>query len=260
MSRAAGSAVDSGKEELFVRHPGWRDYPWLAQASSTRAFLRPGETAIEQTRRLLDLLGAPKDVAVIDGQQRHTNRINAVTAEDVRAARAEGYRRFPETDGLVTTEPGAALAIFTADCVPVCIADPVRRAIANVHAGWRGSLANIAGRAVAALCAAGSRAADLEVWLGPSICGRSYEVSEELVEQFAEACASAAQDGYAISDGRLLNLQAVNSWQLLRSGVRPERITDSGICTLEQSGRFPSYRVEQQQAGRIVTVMALLPR
>jgi copper oxidase (laccase) domain-containing protein len=119
----------------------------------------------------------------------------------------------------------------------VLLHDPVRRALALVHAGWRGTAAGIAARAVEALGHEyGSRPADLVAGVGPGICGRCYEVGEEVAERFAPAfvCPSPA--------GRwLLDLAAANVAQLEAAGVPAGRVHVHGACTRE-SGVLPSHR------------------
>jgi polyphenol oxidase len=140
-------------------------------------------------------------------------------------------------DALVTDRPGVALLATFADCYPVLLHDPVRRTLALAHAGWRGTAAGIAARAVEALGREyGSRPGDLVAGVGPGICGRCYEVGDEVAERFQPAflCPSPA--------GRwLLDLAAANRAQLEAAGVPAERVHVHGACTRE-SDVLPSHR------------------
>ena len=140
-------------------------------------------------------------------------------------------------DALVTDRPDVPLLATFADCYPVVVHDPVRRSLALVHAGWRGTAAGIAARAVEALFREyGSQPADLVAGLGPGICGCCYEVGEEVAERFDPAFVRPSPAGR-----RLLDLAAANRAQLEAAGVRAERVHDHGVCTRE-SGVLPSHR------------------
>ena len=140
-------------------------------------------------------------------------------------------------DALVTDRAGVPLLATFADCYPVVLHDPVRRTLALAHAGWRGTAAAIAGRAVEALrLEYGSRPWDLVAGVGPGICGRCYEVGEEVAERFEPAfvCPSPA--------GRwLLDLASANRAQLEAAGVQAERVHVHRACTRE-SDVLPSHR------------------
>jgi polyphenol oxidase len=140
-------------------------------------------------------------------------------------------------DGLVTDRPDVPLLAAFADCYPVLLYDPVRRALALAHAGWRGTAAGVAARAVEALVREyGCRPADLVAGIGPGICGRCYEVGEEVAERFDPACVRPSPAGRA-----LLDLAAANRAQLEAAGVASERVHVHGACTME-SDVLPSHR------------------
>jgi len=140
-------------------------------------------------------------------------------------------------DAVVTDRPGLPLLATFADCYPVLLHDPVRRSLALVHAGWRGTAAGIAARAVEALRREyGSRPGDLVAGIGPGICGRCYEVGEEVADRFDPAFVRPSPAGRA-----LLDLAAANRAQLKAAGVPVERVHVHGICTRE-SRVLPSHR------------------
>jgi YfiH family protein len=151
-----------------------------------------------------------------------------------------------EGDAIISGEPGVAIGIRTADCVPILMADPVTRMIACVHAGWRGTAANIAGETVEALRSRGCRASDLHVAIGPSIGSCCYEVGPEVVRHFEKWGSDQAI--------RKLDLPAINELQLRLAGVR--EIWRSGECTYCQPARFFSYRRDKEQAGRMLSFVS----
>jgi len=141
-------------------------------------------------------------------------------------------------DALVTDRPGLPLLATYADCCPVLLFDPGRRALALVHAGWRGTAAGVARAAVDALVRDyGCRPADLVAGLGPGICGACYEVGEEVAAAFEPECLRPS----ANPGRRLLDLPAANRRQLESAGVPAGRIEVHGACTRERAD-LPSHR------------------
>jgi YfiH family protein len=140
-------------------------------------------------------------------------------------------------DALITDRPGLPLLATFADCYPVLLFDPGRRALALAHAGWRGTAAGIALRAVGALRREyGCRPGDLLAGVGPGICGRCYEVSGEVACRFGPGCVRALPGGRF-----LLDLAAANRAQLQAAGVPPEQVHVHGACTRERAD-LPSHR------------------
>ena len=149
----------------------------------------------------------------------------------------------------ITDQPGLALAIAAADCVPILIVDGVQRVIAAAHAGWRGSLMGIATQTVKALSERfGSRTRDLWAGLGPSAGGCCYEVDgvvlDPLKEKFPDwrSVVRERQNGRA-----LLDLHELNHLQLAEAGVPPNQIYRMDTCTICQPDRFHSYRREGRE-------------
>jgi hypothetical protein len=154
----------------------------------------------------------------------------------------------PEADGLVTNEPGSALTITVADCVPVYLYDPVQQAIGLLHAGRAGTELNIAAQGVARLNVTyGSELAHIRAFIGPSAGPERYEVSTEIAANWSANGLPA--------NGRLLDLWGANRQQLIAAGLSVNNILIEGICTLADS-RFFSYRSGDVQA-RNVAVLAL---
>lgn len=149
-------------------------------------------------------------------------------------------------DALLEDTPGAVVAVKTADCVPILMVDEARRAVAAVHAGWRGTAARIAQRAVEAMkIRFGSAPEDLHAALGPAIGECCFEVGPEVAEQFGR-------------HGRVhVDLESENRAQLLQAGVTGRRIYASKLCTMCEAGEFHSYRRDREGAGRMYSFVGL---
>ena len=162
----------------------------------------------------------------------------------------------PEADVSVTETPGQLLAIETADCLPLLIADPVARRVAAVHAGWRGTAAGVSRAAVSALVASGSKPGDLFVALGPAIGPCCYEVGRDVEQAFGPEGARYFVPGRA--ERKHLDLADANRDQLIEMGVRPDRIDALNLCTRCRGDLFFSYRRDSAEAGRMISVIGLL--
>ena len=145
-----------------------------------------------------------------------------------------------EGDALLEDNPGSVVAVKTADCIPVLLADERHRAVAAVHAGWRGTAAGIAALAVNAMRERfGTRPEDLHAAIGPGIGACCYEVGPEVSVHFG-------------GQGRgRIDLSAANRGQLEGAGLAPARIYESGFCTMCLAGEFHSYRRDGDAAGRL---------
>ncbi|MGB9458551.1 MAG: peptidoglycan editing factor PgeF [Bryobacteraceae bacterium] len=150
-------------------------------------------------------------------------------------------------DALLENTPGAVVAVKTADCVPLLLVDPRHRAVAAVHAGWRGTVAGIARRAVAALGAQfGVRAGDLHAAIGPAIGKCCYEVGAEVAAQFG-------------LNGRAhIDLAEEVRRQLEAAGVGVQRIYVAGLCTKCRADEFHSFRRDGAAAGRLYSFAGIV--
>jgi len=157
----------------------------------------------------------------------------------------------PEADGLVTAMTGVVLCIFTADCVPVLLADSESGVIGALHAGWRGALAGIAGAGVRAMVRQGARPGAIRALLGPSIGACCYEVEIELARRFQHAYAHVHPSDR--TDKAYLDLRSIVAHQLAAAGLAREGIENIGPCTGCESERYFSRRA----AGGAVTGLQL---
>jgi len=268
--------------------------PWLAHGFSTR---------IDNAR---SAAGAPFNLGFTDADSR-----SVVAARRIRFAAAVGAadwpllaaRQFhsdvihviaeprapsdpPRADALLTQIPGVLLTVQTADCVPILLVDTRRRAIAAIHAGWRGTLARIVQKVLGKMrMTFGTRSADIIAAMGPSIGPCCYEVGPEVAQAFAGQFGAAKEwfegpfdrlssgeepnplpwlnmmpPGHQPAPPRVqLDLRAANRWQLLDAGVPPARIAVSPLCTACRTDLLFSYRREAA-TGRLMSAIGIRAR
>lgn len=174
-------------------------------------------------------------------------------AELVRAA-AVGPQTQADAVLWLSGDPCSAIpAVRTADCVPILLQDSPGAAVAAVHAGWRGTAAEIARRAVEALVELGVSAGDLHATIGPAIGRCCYEVGEEVVETVAAACGVPEEAICSVDRGRSrLDLAEANRLQLREAGLPSGAIQVCPWCTACMPGWFFSHRRQGVDAGRMM--------
>jgi YfiH family protein len=173
-----------------------------------------------------------------------------VTVKQVHSVIVEPHRRgtgcIAEADGITSVLAGIALGVKTADCLPVLIVDPQNRAVAAVHAGWRGVAGAIALCAIAQLRERfGSHAGELQIAIGPGIGPCCFEVGPEVAEKFGR-------------EGRVkIDLSAFLSRQLASSGIPEGNIHSARLCTVCHPQLFHSFRRDGETAGRMMSVVGI---
>jgi YfiH family protein len=199
--------------------------------------------------RFLAAIGAP-GWPIIKLKQIHSGTV--IDVEDTSAA-SEAV----PGDAAVTSLRGVALAIQTADCVPILIADGEGRAVAAIHAGWRGTAARIAQSAVVRLCERFQlEAKSLRAAIGPHIGVCCYEVGEEVVDMIANPAAIERRPEWAKPH---LNLTVANLEQLLTAGIPETQIETSTLCTRCREDLFHSYRRDGKRMGHLLSVIGIAP-
>jgi len=261
--------------------------PWLVHGFSTRPggvspqdgeeVLNLGftewdtkENVLENRRRFQSALGAT-DLNLISLKQIHSDVIHFF-----KAAPAEPC----QGDASATDRPGLLLGVQTADCVPILLVDPKKRAVAAVHAGWRGTLARIVVKAIGQMqMEFKTKPADLLAAIGPSIGACCYEVGTEVATQFLSQFAEAPEwfDEFRTGDepnpiqwlnmmppghqpppkNVLLDLKKANRAQLVDAGLRSENIFVNDLCTACRRDLLFSYRKEGAVSGRLMSVVGI---
>ena len=285
----------NGVEWLPV--PGW-DLPWLWAGFSTRKGGRSHaycaddaagelnlgfteaddrEVVLANRRLLAQAVTSDASTPLIPLRQFHSNCI-------VHAVRADAARAHPhQADGQMTNEPGLLLAIQTADCIPVLVADRKRRAVAAFHAGWRGTVKRIVESGVGSMrLAFGSQPQDLIAAIGPGIGLCCYAVGEEVLSEFESQFSYArelfkevfdsdpvrkkypmlfltqrAPGHSAIGPNLHVDLIEANRRQLLAAGLKPQAIQVIGGCTQCHTDLFFSHRGSHGHTGRMMAVIGI---
>lgn len=228
------------------------------------------EHILRNREALCQLLGISDNHLLMPHQTHHT-RVAMIDEAFLALSAAEQQEALEDTDALMTNVAGVCIGVSTADCIPILLHDPDHHAVCAVHAGWRGTMARIATKAVAAMAQAyGSHPSALIAQIGPGISLDSFEVGQEVYDAFSAAGfeMSAISRRYPVDSKALsesfagsktneekwhIDLPACNRQQLIDSGLRLEAITLSGICTYQQCHTFFSARRLGIHSGRIFT-------
>ena len=267
--------------------------PWLLHGFSTRA---GGTSALSKSRvlnlgytnwdsRATVLRNRGKFLEALQTQATPLATLRQVHSDIVRVVTGSAAEPL-QGDAMIAQQADIVLGVQTADCVPILLVDTRLRAIAAVHAGWRGTLARIAAKAVGRMrLEFGTNPADIIAALGPSIGRCCYEVGSEVAQAFSGQFAGAADwfdgpferlsvaespdflpwltmmpPGHAPPPERVqLDLRAANCWQLVDAGVRRRNIAGSTLCTACRTDLFFSYRREGPQTGRMLAAIGLRP-
>lgn len=163
-------------------------------------------------------------------------------------------------DALISNTANVLLTVKTADCVPVLIADPATRAVAAVHAGWRGTSESIVKHAIAKMVREyGAGAADMRAAIGPAARACCYEVGSDVISVFKERFPDAEQLLTTTRDGHArIDLHRANYAQLTEAGLAPDHIHVAPLCTMDRNELFFSYRREKKLHGRVGRLMSVI--
>ena len=253
------------------RVAAWAEYGWLRHGFSTRfggrskvygddslnvGWTREDDPALvgENRRLLVEAVGGTGRATTL--RQMHGTRVHVVREAGPGYEDEQG-RALLEGDGLATNVPGVLLGIQTADCVPVMLVDVDRRAVAVLHAGWRGTAAEMVRHGVERMRREyGSRPEAMVAAVGPSIGACCYAVGEEVRAAFAARFAYADE----LFAGDRLDLWEANRRQLLESGLPTEHVTVLAECTgcahtLAGERKYFSHRVDRGVTGRMMSLL-----
>ncbi|MCZ8511244.1 peptidoglycan editing factor PgeF [Paenibacillus filicis] len=223
------------------------------------------ETAdvIENRTRLAAALRVPFDACTY-AEQVHGKEIQVVTREYRGAGRTSREEALQNKDGFVTNEPGIILHALFADCVPLLFFDPVRKAAGLAHAGWKGTVLQIAKATVETMSAAyGSKPRDILAAIGPSIGACCYEVDDGVISRVDKIAAELpvyVEEPFYVSKGNgkyMLNLQQLNRQIMIKAGILPSNIECTGLCTSCRTELFYSHRKENGKTGRMAAWIGL---
>ena len=218
------------------------------------------ENIYENRRRFLALFAG--DWTLTGCWQTHSADVRVVHSEPEAQPKPGVLGDAEYCDALISNTPKILLAVKTADCVPILLADPSTGAFAAVHAGWRGTSASIVVRAIEQLRREyGARAQDLRAAIGPAANACCYEVGREVIGLFKERFTQADHLFTPTRDGRArIDLQGANRDQLIAAGVAPDRLHVAPLCTMDRTDLFFSYRREKNLHGRVGRLMSVIGR
>lgn len=250
----------------FYRFKQFDDYPECIHAVSTKLVSEPyafslalhtGEdeaSIINNRKKVSSLLGLGEELDFIVANQTHSDHIKVVTEKETK-----GWKGIEDAvadcDALITSKKGVVLTILTADCVPVLLYDKEKEVVAAIHAGWKGTEANIVAKTVEKMIEVyGSDPKDIMAGIAPSIGRCCYEVGEDVVQHFFDT----PEAFNSIGEKYMLDLPLLNKKQLLDVGVSESSIEMSDVCTACEVERFFSYRKEQGCSGRFMSMIGLI--
>lgn len=223
-----------------IRVRGWQRLAWLAHGWTSRA---AGDFRRLPARDELNTRLGVTGMELRLPRQVHSNRLH-LTDLIVPPER-------PEADGMLSDQEGSLLGVRTADCLALLFVDRRRRAVAAVHAGWRGTVQRIAANAVERMRGEfGSVPEEMEVAIGPGIGPCCFEVGGEVAGQFHPGVVAGCKNPR-------VDLDAANRRQLLEAGIPAEKIWSSNLCTHCSPRQFFSHRRDGDSAGRMLAVIGV---
>lgn len=227
---------------------------------NVNAYCGDDPTAVSTNRQsLCDKLGLESPDRLIIPHQTHSIEIRHIGKEYLTLSAEVRQMIIDGVDGVMTDQPGICMGVSTADCIPLLLYDTAHRAVCAVHAGWRGTIARIAQKAIAEMRAAyGTRPGELLAVIGPGISRRHFEVGDEVYGAFEAAGFDMTRIAERY-DKWHIDLPACNRLQLEAAGVVSDHITDTGICTYSQADEYFSARRLGTDSGRIYTGIIIRP-
>jgi len=249
----------------FYRFASFGKYESLIHAVTKRSELYPYDFSLalhtgEEKREIIHnrevlakQLNADENVHFIVANQTHSDHIKVIEKSETKGWKSLGDA-IEDCDALITQEKDVVLTVLTADCVPVLLYDPRNEVVAAVHAGWKGTEAEIVSKTVLKMQERfGCRAEDMIAAVAPSIGRCCYEVGEDVAKHFFEF-----PESYTVKGEKyMLDLPYINKSQLLKAGLSEENIEMSAVCTACEVGDYFSYRKEQGCSGRFMSLIGM---
>jgi YfiH family protein len=213
----------------------------------------PADTIIANRNELAAILESKETLCFIVANQTHSDHIKIITQKETKGWKSLSDA-IEDCDALITDIKGVMLTVLTADCVPILLYDKHNEIIAAVHAGWKGTKAQIVSKTVQKMKEIyHSDPKDIIAGIAPSIGRCCYEVGKDVAQYFFDTPEGFSSKG----DKYMLDLPLINKRQLLETGIPEENIEMSNICTACEVERFFSYRKEQGCSGRFMSMIGM---
>ncbi|HXG52537.1 MAG TPA: peptidoglycan editing factor PgeF [candidate division Zixibacteria bacterium] len=255
---------NDGAQINCLKVPSWSGYPGLIHGffgrrggrsrgpfAGLNVSMRVGDDPAVVTDNFCDM---KRSAGIHSGRVIVMRQVHGDGIVEVRDA---SLKEAGEADGMISALPNVYLGVLTADCVPILLLAPRERVVAAVHAGWRGTLAGIAAKAVERLEQRfGVSPRAVEAALGPSIGACCYEVKEDVSRPLAERWGGVAERSTRVAEGRIfVDLRRINRGILEQCGVPPQRVHEIGPCTSCAAQDFFSFRRERRETGRQISLI-----
>ncbi len=204
------------------------------------------ECVAENYRILGEALGFSIEKLVLT-RQTHSDIVRPVTMED--AGKGLVHHAYPECDALITNTPGVGLVVFTADCTPILLHDPITGAVGAVHAGWRGTALGLVYKTVASMAENfGCQPESIRAAIGPNIAQCCFRTDADVPNAMIEALGAEAEPFIQKQQEKFyVNLKEINALWLKKAGVK--HIEISPLCTACRQDLFWSHRRMGQNRG-----------
>jgi YfiH family protein len=252
----------------FYKFKCFEKYSYLIHAVTNRSMnfpydfsmaLHTGENKnkiIGNRKIIASHLKSDENLHFIVANQTHSDHIKIITKKE-----AKGWESLEDAvedcDALITNVKGIVLTILTADCVPVLLYDNEKKVVAAVHAGWKGTKANIVAKTVLKMKEIyACNPENIVAAVAPSIGSCCYEVGEDVAKYFFDILKGVTKR----EDKYMLDLPYINKYQLLESGLKEEHIEMSNVCTACDFERYFSYRKEKGCSGRFMSIIGMLDK
>ena len=198
---------------------------------------------------------------IVQMHQVHDVKVAVVDRGDMTRDELDGY------DAMITNLPGVTIGVRTADCIPVLLYDPVKKAAAAIHSGWRGTVSKIVGKTVIKMQSTyASQPSDILAFIGPGICVDCFQVGEEVALKFKETgfdinllwSFRGPKTGNGMEGGHHIDLKEACRQTLVEYGLKNKNIKITGLCTYEDNDLLYSARKEGIECGRNITYIKIL--
>ncbi|HPW99803.1 MAG TPA: peptidoglycan editing factor PgeF [Sedimentibacter sp.] len=192
---------------------------------------------------------------VVETHQTHTNNIRYVDEND--KGRAMKDPKYTDIDGIYTDKKNVALMSFHADCSAVFFYDPVKKLIGLSHAGWKGTLTNIAGKMINALAGLGSNPSDVKAAISPSLGQCCFEVDRDVADMFLSANIKYREFMIIKGEKYHFDLWGINKYNMIKEGMNEKNIEVSNLCTKCRNDLFFSHRGQKGKRGLMTGIIMM---